>query len=228
MRRNHGESATAAWPTAIAPAPNPARPLACDHLAPRRERHVVGDRLTFLQPRWFNPRGTDEGGRVPFGSRVRRRRAVVALSLGCLALVPGCGSSTTFATSGSGATSTPAPSSASTSATTSAPVVAQPPKSCSAIPVSVIDPYIGGVATVQSLAAPPGHVSCEFVNANASSIVIVNIGAGGTTASFATLRAQSGQNGRTTGTISGLGSRRRSHRPGSRLFRRRAPHARPG
>ena len=52
----------------------------------------------------------------------------------------------------------------------------------------------------------PQHLSCEFANANASTIVIVNIGAGGTAAAFDALRATSAQGGRTVTSISGLGS----------------------
>src|SRR5712691_13311840 len=141
-------------------------------------------------------------------SHARRRRRIVGLSFACLALVPACGSSTTSATSSGGTMSSSSGAASATipSGTTSAPVAETPPTSCSAIPVTLISPYIGGVATTQSLAAPPQHVSCEFLNANASSIVIVNIGAGGTAANFATLRAGSGQGGRTTTSISDLGS----------------------
>jgi hypothetical protein len=81
---------------------------------------------------------------------------------------------------------------------------AQVPSSCSAI-VSLVGAYTGGVATTKSLGSPQ-HLSCEFANANASNIVIVNIGVGGTVAAFDTLRATSAQGGRTVTSISGLGA----------------------
>ncbi len=81
---------------------------------------------------------------------------------------------------------------------------AQVPNSCSAI-VSLVSAYMGGVATTKSLGSPQ-HLSCEFANANASTIVIVNIGVGGTVAAFDALRATSAQGGRTVTSISGLGS----------------------
>ena len=140
---------------------------------------------------------------MPLGSHVPRRCATVALSFACLALAAACGSSIKSATS-SGTTPS---SNTGTSTTTSAPVgTGAVPSSCSAIPVSVISPYIGGVATTRSVGQPPHGVSCEFANANASKIVILNIGGGATPASFAALRAVSGQAGRTVTSISGLGS----------------------
>ncbi len=181
--------------------------------AARSGRHfVVGWLLRAPLPFCFRSgsifAARDKGGLVAFSSRVRRRRAIVASSIACLVLVPACGSSSTSATSNSstassntGAAGTPA-----SSAKTSPPIVAEPPKSCSAIPVSLIGPYIGGVATTKSLGPPPNGVSCEFANSSASSIVVVNIGQGGTTSSFAALRAVSGQGGRTVAPISGLGS----------------------
>jgi hypothetical protein len=82
---------------------------------------------------------------------------------------------------------------------------AQVPNSCSAI-ASLVGAYIaGGVATTKSLGAPQ-HLSCEFANANASTIVIVDIGVGGTVAAFDALRATSAQGGRTVTPISGLGA----------------------
>jgi hypothetical protein len=48
-------------------------------------------------------------------------------------------------------------------------------------------------------------LSCEFANADASNIVVVNIGVGGTAANFDALRTSSAKNGRTATTISGLG-----------------------
>jgi hypothetical protein len=63
---------------------------------------------------------------------------------------------------------------------------------------------MGGVATTKSLGVPQ-HLSCEFANANASTIIVVNIGVGGTAANFDTLRSTSGKGGRTVTSISGLG-----------------------
>lgn len=81
---------------------------------------------------------------------------------------------------------------------------AQVPGSCNALE-SLVGAYTGGVATTKMLGAPP-HLSCEFANANASTIVVLNIGTGGTAASFDALRATSAQGGRTVAAISGLGA----------------------
>ena len=62
----------------------------------------------------------------------------------------------------------------------------QVPNSCDML-VSLVGAYMGGVATTKSLGKPQ-HLSCEFANADASTIVIVNIGVGGTAATFDTLR----------------------------------------
>jgi len=78
------------------------------------------------------------------------------------------------------------------------------PPSCSALEV-LVGSYMGGVATTKSLGSPQ-HLSCEFANANASKIIVVNIGIGGTVANFDTLRSTSGKNGRTVTPISGLGA----------------------
>jgi len=77
------------------------------------------------------------------------------------------------------------------------------PDSCNALE-SLIDPYIGGVATTKSLGVPQ-HLSCEFANADASTIIVVNIGVGGTPAAFDALRSSSAKDGRTVTEISGLG-----------------------
>jgi hypothetical protein len=70
----------------------------------------------------------------------------------------------------------------------------------------LVGAYIaGGVANTKSLGSPQ-HLSCEFANANASTIVIVDIGVGGTTAVFDALRTTSAQGGRTVTPISGLGA----------------------
>jgi hypothetical protein len=69
----------------------------------------------------------------------------------------------------------------------------------------LVGAYTGGVATTKSLGSPQ-HLSCEFANASASAIVIVNIGVGGSAAAFDALRAASAQGGRTVTSISGLGA----------------------
>ena len=102
------------------------------------------------------------------------------------------------------AITTETPSSALTAATGAAGTGGKVPNSCNAI-ASLVGGYIGGVAMTKSLGAPQ-HLSCEFANANASTIVIVNIGVGGTAAAFDTLRATSAQGGRTVTSISGLGA----------------------
>jgi hypothetical protein len=136
---------------------------------------------------------------MPVGSYGPRRPATLALSFACLVLVTACGSSST---------GTPASTAGTTasSATTSAPVagVAAVPSSCSEIK-SLVAPYAGGVAVTKSLGPPPHGVSCEFANAGATKIVIVNVGQG-TAASFAVLRTTSAQGGRTVAPITGLGS----------------------
>jgi hypothetical protein len=68
----------------------------------------------------------------------------------------------------------------------------------------LVGAYVGGVATTKALGSPQ-HLSCEFANANASTIIIVNIGVGGTAAAFDALRVTSAQGGRTVTPISGLG-----------------------
>jgi hypothetical protein len=81
---------------------------------------------------------------------------------------------------------------------------AKVPAACSDI-VALVGTYMGGVASTKSLGTPQ-HLSCEFANSNASTIVIVNIGAGGTPAAFESLRTTSAQGGRTVTAISGLGT----------------------
>ena len=106
------------------------------------------------------------------------------------------------------AISTIAPTASSSGVLTTAPAAAstgsQVPGSCDAI-ASLVGTYIGGVATTKSLGSPQ-HLSCEFMNTNASTIAIVNIGAGGTAAAFDNLRTISAQGGRTVTPISGLGT----------------------
>jgi hypothetical protein len=144
---------------------------------------------------------------VQFDSDVPRRRATVVLSLAFLVLGAACSKSTTSASpsAGTGIGTGSSPTSAATSPP-SPSGTAKVPSSCSAIPTSMIAPYIGGVAHTQSLGPPPNGVSCEFANASASKIVVVNIGGGATSAAFAALRTGAGQGGRTATSISGLGS----------------------
>ena len=49
------------------------------------------------------------------------------------------------------------------------------PGSCDEVK-AIVDPYVGGVATTKSLGAPLEGVSCEFANATASTIVVLNMG----------------------------------------------------
>jgi hypothetical protein len=106
------------------------------------------------------------------------------------------------------AISTIAPTASSSGVLTTAPAAAstgsQVPGSCDAI-ASLVGTYIGGVATTKSLGSPQ-HLSCEFGNSNASTLIVVNIGAGGTAAAFDVLRTTSAQGGRTVQPISGLGA----------------------
>jgi hypothetical protein len=78
------------------------------------------------------------------------------------------------------------------------------PSSCKALE-SLIGTYMGGVATTKSLGVPQ-HLSCEFANTDASIIIVVNIGVGGTAAAFDALRSSSAKGGRTVTEISGLGA----------------------
>jgi len=101
----------------------------------------------------------------------------------------------------------PTGTTSSVSTATSAAAAAtggQVPSSCSALE-SLVSTYIGGVATTKSLGLPQ-HLSCEYANAKASNIVIVDIGVSGTAASFDTLRTSSAKGGRTVTAISGLGA----------------------
>lgn len=80
------------------------------------------------------------------------------------------------------------------------------PSTCDDL-AKLVGSYIGGVATTKSLAAPtPTHLSCEYFNAAATTIVILNIGAGATASAFDTLRTGSAQGGRTVTPIDGLGA----------------------
>jgi hypothetical protein len=117
--------------------------------------------------------------------------------LGLIAVVGVACSGTTTTSSGS----SPQPTSGITNG---GPARAVLPGSCDEVK-SYIDPYVGGVAKTTSLGVKGQGVSCEFFNASATIGVVLNMGLG-TPAEFAALRSISGQGGRTTTTVSGLGS----------------------
>ena len=117
--------------------------------------------------------------------------------IGALALVAAaCSGGTT-----TGAGSSPQPTS---SITNGGPARAVLPGSCNEVK-SFVDPYVGGVATTKSLGAPVEGVSCEFANANATTIVVLNMGLA-TANEFAALRSSSGGGGRTITAVAGLGT----------------------
>jgi hypothetical protein len=138
----------------------------------------------------------------------------------CLVLLPACGLS-----SGAKPTAVPvavtrviihiptkAPASTVVAATPTSAATAvaaaggQVPGSCEDL-AKLVGSYVGGVATTKSLATPtPTHLSCEYFNAAATTIVILNIGAGATASAFDTLRTGSAQGGRTVTSINGLGA----------------------
>ena len=146
---------------------------------------------------------------MPSVHHVLRPAATVALVIGCLVGAAACSSSSKSSSAKTATSTTSTTSKASTSASSTSSSVATAathvPASCSAIPTSLIGTYIGGVAHTMALAAAPGAVSCEFANASASTIAVVNIGKGNA-AAFATLQSASGQGGRTVTPISGLGT----------------------
>ena len=134
------------------------------------------------------------------------RGSIVVMGVACLAFGAACGSS-----KGAAASSATTPGSITASApgaTTSAPagVAGQVPSSCAAISTSLIGSYIGGVATTRSIGTTPHSVSCEFANAGSSKILILNIGSGATSATFAASRAAVAKGGVTTASIGALGS----------------------
>jgi hypothetical protein len=129
-----------------------------------------------------------------------RSGALAAGSVVCLVLLAGCGSGGSKGGS-SGATG---PSTTGKAQPTTA--TAQVPTSCSAVPLSVLDPFLPGAKLALALGPVPHGISCEFSNSTATSIVILNIGSGGTAASFAQLRATSAGGGRTATSVSGLGT----------------------
>jgi hypothetical protein len=147
--------------------------------------------------------------------QVLRWAAIVAIPAVVLLSATSCSSTKstttkTTTTTGAGATTTTAGSSttgstAGSTSTTATAAAANVPSSCSAIPTALISSYIGSVGMTQSLKAAAGSVSCEFANAGASKVLILNIGKGGTPAEFATLRSISGAGGRTVTAINGLG-----------------------
>jgi hypothetical protein len=134
-----------------------------------------------------------------FQPAVRRLATVLALA-GCALAAAACGSSSSPSTtasspgSGGGATTSAPPGSSG----------ATLPSSCDQLKATV-NPYVGGVGIVKPLLQKPNGVSCEFANSSATKLVIVNIGPG-TPAAFAVLKSKSGGQGRTTATVSGLGS----------------------
>jgi hypothetical protein len=147
-------------------------------------------------------------------ARVPRIGAALALSVSLAALLAACGSSPTAADSpgasgsaaGSGVSAPAVSASATASASASVGAAGEPPGSCGAIPVTLIGSYIGAVATTRAVGQPPHGVSCEFANANASKILILNIGSDATPASFAASRAAAAQGGRTVTPLGGLGA----------------------
>jgi hypothetical protein len=130
---------------------------------------------------------------------VGRTSIVIAASATCLGMAA-CGSSGSNggSTGGSGPTA-PAPQSAPPSATP----IARVPSACAQVPLSLIGQYLPGATLAASLGPVAHGVSCEYIGG--SSVIILNIGAGGTAAEFATLRTTSGGGGRTTTDVSGLG-----------------------
>jgi hypothetical protein len=147
--------------------------------------------------------------RLPTGtSQVARLATVCAVAA---IAVAGCGATTSGTVAASAASITApaasAPATAPASAPASAPAAAggTVPASCSAIPASIITPYVGPIATTHQISATGHSVSCEF-ESTPTSILIVNIGSGGTPASFSALEAGIGTGGRTTAAVPGLGS----------------------
>jgi len=134
-------------------------------------------------------------------------------SLRSLILIPllvaltACGSSAASTPTAASSASTPAapvPTSVVAGSSGATGGGAKVPGSCDDL-VNLVGTYMGGVATMKSLGTP-GHLSCEFGNANASTIIIVNIGAGATASAFDTLKSKSAGGGRTITPIDGLGA----------------------
>jgi hypothetical protein len=140
--------------------------------------------------------------------RIRFDRApalfgALVLAVGASVLLGGCGSSGGTSSGASAAASSPASASSPRSGSTMQPA-GNLPTSCSQV-TSIVATYIGGVGTVKSLANKPNGVSCEFANAGVTKIVILNMGTG-SDAAMAELKTKSATNGRTTPSISGLGT----------------------
>jgi hypothetical protein len=140
-------------------------------------------------------------------SRVTQLATVCAVTA---IAVAGCGGSSGPVAASAASTTAPpasAPATAPASAPGSAPAAAggTVPASCSAIPASVITPYLGTISATRQISATGHSVSCEFL-ASQTSILILNIGTGDTPAAFATYEAGVGTAGRTTVAVPALGS----------------------
>ena len=111
-------------------------------------------------------------------------------------LVPATSAATLAATAAATAASTAAATTAASSG-----AGGKVPASCDAI-ASTVGSYMGGVGSTKSLATD--HLSCEFANTSASTIVILNIGASNQ-AAFDKLRTETAQGSRTVKALSGMG-----------------------
>jgi hypothetical protein len=134
---------------------------------------------------------------------VGRTSIVVAASVMCLALVAACGSG--GSKGGSAPTASASTSAASPTQSSGGAGNATVPTSCAQVPLTLIQQYLPGASLAASLGPVAHGVSCEFIGGGGSSVIILNIGSGGTATQFATLRTTSGGGGRTTTDVSGLG-----------------------
>jgi hypothetical protein len=104
---------------------------------------------------------------------------------------------------------TPSPSGGASAGSTSSATASNPPAEttipieCSALPSTQLAADLGGIATTKQLSTT--HMSCEFANANATKLLILNLGPS-SPSDLAVLKTGSGAGGRTTTDISGLGS----------------------
>ena len=131
-------------------------------------------------------------------SREPAHTRLLALALVGVGLLASCSSS-------SGGTPTPPPPSATVTIPISPAVSGGAlPSSCAGTLAGIVGPYVGGVSVSRSLASKPAGVSCEYANAGASRIVILNIGPGNA-AGLAILRQGSAGDGRTVASVGGLG-----------------------
>jgi hypothetical protein len=140
---------------------------------------------------------------------VGRTSIVIASSIMGLALVAACGTSGSTGGSATGAGPTAgatASPTASNTQPTGATGTASVPSSCAQVPIALIRQYLPGATLAQSLGPVARGVSCEFVGSSAASILILNVGSGGTAAAFTALRTGSGGGGRTTTDVTGLGA----------------------